>query len=138
MYKYELHLATSDFTVGGSGMITFKLGGGKNTDLCYVEIVDAATDEVLRVYGNTKFADTTKRYFYTGTPIDLSKDNVFKANMVEYKADLSEYLGKDVYIRIVDNAENDWGLFFVDSFITYYATAEEVSASAIEATNLKK
>ena len=131
-------LTSSDFTVGGSGMITFKLGGGKNTDLCYVEIVDAATDEVLRVYGNTKFADTTKRYFYTGTPIDLSKDNVFKANMVEYKADLSEYLGKDVYIRIVDNAENDWGLFFVDSFITYYATAEEVSASAIEATNLKK
>ena len=130
-------LTSSKFTVGGCGTITFKLGGGKNTALCRVEIVDAQTNEVLRVYGNTAFAESTKPYYYTGKPLDLAKDGVYKANMVEYKADLSEYLGKEVYIRIVDEATNDWGLFFADSFITYYASADEVSATATEATNLK-
>ena len=58
--------------------------------------------------------------------------------MVEYKADLSAYMGREVYIRIVDEATNDWGLFFVDSFITYYQSQEEISKQAIEANNLKK
>lgn len=131
-------LTSSTFTVGGCGMITFKLGGGKNTDLCRVEIVDAETNEVLSVYGNTKFAESTRSYYYTGKPIDLAKEGVYKANMVEYKADLSAYLGKNVYIRIVDEASSDWGLFFVDSFITYYESADDVSADAIQAENLKK
>lgn len=131
-------LTSSTFKVGGSGWITFKLGGGKNTDLCYVEIVDADTDEVLEVYGNTMFKDSAKRYYYTGKPIDLAQEGVYKANMVEYKADLSDYMGRNVYIRIVDNAENDWGLFFVDSFITYYQSTEEISADAVLAENLKK
>lgn len=131
-------LTSSTFTVGGCGVITFKLGGGKNTNLCRVEIVDAQTGEVLSVYGNTKFAESTKPYYYNGHPIDLAKEGVYKANMVEYKADLSAYMGREVYIRIVDEATNDWGLFFVDSFITYYQSEEEISAEAIEAQNLKK
>ena len=131
-------LTSSTFTVGGCGVITFKLGGGKNTDLCRVEIVDAQTGEVLSVYGNTKFAESTKPYYYNGQPIDLAKEDVYKANMVEYKADLSAYMGREIYIRIVDEATNDWGLFFVDSFITYYQSEEEISTEAIEAQNLKK
>lgn len=131
-------ITSSRFTVGGCGMITFKLGGGKNTDLCRVEIVDAETDEVLLVYGNTMFAEKTKPYYYNGKPIDLAKDGVYQANMVEYKADLSEYEDREVYIRIVDNATGDWGLFFVDSFITYYESQDEISADAVVAENLKK
>ncbi|MBE5752176.1 MAG: hypothetical protein E7357_07180 [Clostridiales bacterium] len=131
-------LTSSAFTVGGCGMMTFKLGGGKNTDLCRMEIVDATTDEVLAIYGNTMFADTTNGYYYNGKPIDLSKDGVYKANMVEYKADLSAFMGKSVYIRLVDEADSDWGLLFADSFITYYEKAEDVSATAIVAENLKE
>ena len=131
-------LTSSTFTVGGCGVITFKLGGGKNTDLCRVEIVDAQTNEVLTAYGNTKFAESTRPYYYTGKPIDLAQDGVYKANMAQYKADLSAYLGKEVYIRIVDNAVNDWGLFFVDSFITYYENADSVPQGSFEAENLKK
>lgn len=130
-------LTSSNFTVGGCGTITFKLGGGKNTELCRVEIVDAQTNEVLSVYGNTKFAEAARPYYYSGKPIDLAKEGVYKANMVAYKADLSEYLGKEVYIRIVDDAQSDWGLFFVDSFITYYASEEDVSSKAVVAENLK-
>ena len=130
-------LTSSTFTVGGCGTITFKLGGGKNTELCRVEIVDAETNEVLSVYGNTKFAEKTRVYYYSGKPIDLSKEGVYMANMVEYKADLSEYMGKEVYIRIVDEATSDWGLFFADSFITYYESQEDVSEKAVAAQNLK-
>lgn len=131
-------LTSSNFKVGGSGYITFKLGGGKNTDLCRIEIVDAETNEVLTVYGNTMFKEETTRYFYNGKPIDLEKEGVYKANMVEYKADLSDYLGRVVYIRVVDQATADWGLMFVDSFITYYEKVEDISTQAILAENLKK
>ncbi len=131
-------LTSSTFTVGGCGMITFKLGGGKNTELCRVEIVDSATDDVLAVYGNTKFAESSRPYYYNGKPIDLAKEGVYKANMVEYKADLSAYSGRQVYIRIVDEATQDWGLLFVDSFITYYAELSSVSQEAVLAENLKK
>ena len=59
------------------------------------------------------------------------------ANMVSYKANLSEFIGRNVKIRIVDNAANDWGLIFCDDFVTYYATETEISAEAILAQNLK-
>ena len=131
-------LTSSAFTVGGSNMITFKLGGGKNVELCRMEIKDAETSEVLKVYGNTAFTEASKGYYYNGKPIDLAKDGVFKANMVLYKADLSDLQGRKVKIRLVDEAVNDWGLFFADSFITYYQSTEEISANAIMAENLKK
>ena len=129
-------LTSSAFTIGGSGWMSFKLGGGKNTSLAYVEIVDASTGEVLGRYGNTMFAESTKTYYSSNNLIDLSKDGVYKANMVQYKVDLSAYIGREVRIRIVDNAENDWGLLFADSFITYYEQAGDVPAGAIEATQL--
>ncbi|MBQ9118041.1 MAG: hypothetical protein IJY11_02445 [Clostridia bacterium] len=129
-------LTSSAFTVGGSGWMTFKLGGGKNTSLSYVEIIDATTEEVLCKFGNTMFAESVRPYYCTGKPIDLSKEGVYKANMVQYKADLSAYAGREVRIRIVDNAENDWGLLFADSFITYYAQAGDVPTGAVLATQL--
>ena len=129
-------LTSSAFTVGGAGWITFKLGGGKNTDLCRVEIIDATTGETLAAYGNKKFAETTRPYYFSGKPIDLAKDGAFKANMVLYKADLTAFAGRSVKIRLVDNAVNDWGLLFADSFITHYETAQDVSAAATLAESL--
>jgi hypothetical protein len=129
-------LTSSAFTVGGSGYITFKLGGGKNTDLCRVEIIDAQTGDVLQTFGNTMFAEQTKRYFYSGKPIDLAKDGVYKANMVLYKADLSQYAGRQVRIRLVDEATQDWGLLFADSFITYYETVDKLPMGAVLAQDL--
>ena len=130
-------LTSQSFEIGGSGWITFKLGGGKNTDLCFVEIVDAETNEVLSVFGNTMFNDLGKTYFSNGKVKDLSLDGYYLANMVQYKADLSSFIGRTVKIRIVDNAQNDWGLLFCDDFITYYETVEEINENAILAENLK-
>ena len=129
-------LTSSSFTIGGIGYITYKLGGAKNLDVCQVQIIDAETEEVLAAYGNQMFKDTTKRYFYNGKPIDLSKDGVYKANMVQYTVDLSEFMGREVKIRLVDNATNDWGLFFADSFITYYENMEALPTSSVTATKI--
>ena len=67
-----------------------------------------------------------KVYYYNGQPIDVAKDGVYMANMVTYIADLSSIAGRKVKIRIIDNASSDWGLVFLDSFITYYQSEAEL------------
>lgn len=116
-------LTSSTFTLGGSGFITYRLGGGKNKELCHIEFIDADTNEVLLKTYNQKFQQISKNYYYLGYPRDLSLDGVYAANMAEYKVDLSAYIGKNIKIVIVDNAVDDWGLVFVDDFITYHEDA---------------
>ena len=122
-------LVSSSFTVGGANAMSFRLGGGKHGELAHVEVIDATTEEVLKTYTNYKFNDVMSRhYYYNGHPIDLAADDVYMANMVQYVADLSELEGREVKIRLVDNATSDWGLLFADDFVTYYADAAEVPA----------
>ena len=122
-------LTSSAFTVGGSGFITYRLGGGKNKSLCHIDFIDATTEEVLLTTYNQKFQEINKSYYYLGYPKDLSLDDIYAANMVEYKADLSSLLGREIKIRIVDNAVSDWGLLFVDDFITYYPDASLIPSN---------
>ena len=129
-------MTSSTFTLGGSGIVTYKLGGGKNSELCHIEFVDADTEEVLATTYNQKFQEINKNYYYLGHPKDLAEDGIFAANMVDYKVDLSAYLGKHIQIRVVDNATNDWGLMFVDDFITYYADDSLVPSNCILAQTL--
>lgn len=109
-------LTSSTFTLGGSGFITFKLGGGFNAE-CYIEIVKASDDSVVAKYHNDN-ADSNEGY------------------MFQYKADLSEFIGQNLYIRVVDNAENAWGCLAVDSFITYYETISDLPASMLAENKL--
>ncbi len=105
--SFEAHtgsLESSAFTVGGCGFITFKLGGGRNSQ-CYIEIVDASNDRVLAKFRN---------------------ENMNEGKLIQYKADLSAFMGKSVKIRVIDYAENDWGCLAVDDFITYYESAEKL------------
>ena len=97
-------LTSSTFTIGGCGFITFKLGGGYNPE-CYIEIVDASNNTVIAKYHN-------------------DNDSANEGSMLLFKADLSAFIGTEVYIRVVDNASSEWGCLAVDSFITYYETTE--------------
>ena len=99
-------LTSQSFIIGGSGFITFKLGGGYNQE-CYIEIVDAATNTAIAKYHNDN-ADTNE------------------GRMFSFKADLSAFMGREVYIRVVDNASEHWGCLAVDSFITYYESIEDL------------
>lgn len=122
-------LESNAFTLGGSGWITFKLGGGKNTSLCYIEIFNKTKNTVVAKYGNTEFKDN-------GIGMNDLKGSCL-ANMVQYKADLSEYIGDELVLRIVDNATSDWGLIFADSFLTYYEFEADLVNDAVLAQNLK-
>lgn len=128
---FEFHkgtLTSSAFTVGGSGYITYMLGGGGNPLECYISIIDAETGEELARYANRLFNDK-------GIGIINHGSNL--ANMVMYKADLSEFMGRSLKIRIVDNATNNWGLITADSFVTYYKETAGVPAKATLVENIK-
>lgn len=129
--------ATSEtFTLGGSGFVTYRLGGGKNKAECYIEFYDVTAGEVAARTYNQKFKEASKSYYYLGYPIDLSLDGVYKANMAEYKLDLSSRLGHQFRIIINDFATDDWGLLFADDFITYYPDASLIPSHYVTAETL--
>ena len=97
-------LMSSSFKVGGSGFVTFKVGAMRDQNYVYVDVVDAETKQILARYFNGLWTDA-----------DLSG-----CKLVAYKADLSAFVGKEVFFRISDNADSGYGLFFADSFVTYY------------------
>ena len=105
-------LTSSTFIVGGSGYVTFKVGAMKDANYVYVDVVDAETKEILVRYSNSLWAERTN-------------DVKSGCTLVAYKADLSEFMGKEVFFRISDNADSGYGLFFVDSFTTYYVNEPE-------------
>ena len=110
-------LTSSTFTLGGSGWITYRLGGGKNYDQVYLEVLEKATNAVLARYYNSE---------WTG-----ANDQGCALN--KYRADLSDYLGRELYIRVTDNATNEFGLFFLDDVVTFNA---QVPTDGTEAVNI--
>lgn len=121
-------LTSSEFIVGGSGYITFLLGGGGNPLECYISIIDAESGEELARYANKLFNDRGTGFINHGSNL---------ANMVLYKADLSEYMGRSLKIRVVDNGATNWGLLTVDSFVTYYKDVAGIPAKATLAVDVK-
>ena len=102
-------LTSSTFTVGGSGFVTFKLGAMRDGNYVYVDVVDADTKEILARY-------------YNGLWSERTNDVKSGCTLIAYKADLSAFAGRDVFFRISDNADSGYGLFFADSFNTYYTS----------------
>ncbi len=100
-------LTSASFKVGGCGFVTFKVGAMRDENYVYVDVVDAETKEILA-------------RFYNGLWADRTNDVKSGCTLVAYKADLSEFMGKEVFFRISDNADSGYGLFFADSFVTYY------------------
>ena len=100
-------LTSPTFTVGGSGFVTFKVGAMKDGNYVYIDVVDADTKQILARYNNGLWADRTD-------------DVKSGCTLIAYKANLSAFMGEEVFFRISDNADSNYGLFFVDSFKTYY------------------
>ena len=102
-------LTSSTFKIGGSGFVTFKVGAMRDANYVYVDVVNAETKQILARYYNGLWADRTD---------DIKSG----CTLIAYKADLGAFAGKEVFFRISDNADSGYGLFFADSFITYYET----------------
>ncbi len=105
-------LTSSTFKVGGCGFVTFKVGAMRDSNYVYIDVVDAETKQILARYYNGLWAERTD-------------DVKSGCTLIAYKADLSAFIGKEVFFRISDNADSGYGLFFVDSFITYYENEPE-------------
>lgn len=121
-------LTSSAFKVGGSGYITYLLGGGGNPLECYLSVIDALTEEEVARFTNKGFSDL-------GTGLINNGSNL--ANMIWYKADLSEFMGRTLKLRLVDNGATNWGLLTADSFVTYYKSESGVPAKARLAVDVK-
>ena len=114
-------LTSSSFLIGGSGFVTFKLGAMRDANYVYVDVVDAETKQILARYYNGLWAERTD-------------DVKSGCTLIAYKADLSAFMDREVFFRISDNADSGYGLFFVDSFVTFYANEPEGfnTATAVE------
>lgn len=132
-------LLSSPFTVNEVAKLTFRLGGAKNASQCHVDLVDAESGETLARYGNPKFNDAMRyRYSFPGIGKEnvLSKDGAYLANLVPYVADLAEFKGRTLRVKLVDEASSDWGLFFADDFRAGYSSMEEIDSSFFPAVAL--
>lgn len=107
---------TSDlFKLGGNGYITFKMGGGKNTEKVYVDFFVQGTEAPVAHVVNSDC------------------DGVFiTEHLITKIVDLSKYVGKNVYIVITDNDDgNDLSYVNVDAF-KVCKTMDEVEAAKAE------
>ena len=108
-------LTSPVFTVGGSGWITYKLGGARDIEKVYMQIVSFDGSKTVTL-PNFDWSDAADSVTVRG------------CTLVSYKANLIEYgfaPGEKVYIRITDKGTRDYGLFFLDSVITYYPDGSE-------------
>jgi fructan beta-fructosidase len=127
-------LKSSDFVLGGSGHITFKLGGGKNSDLLYISVKQTSDHMEIARFGNHMFNQVPYMIDIDGN--QQINPLYFEANLVHYVYDLSAYLGKSLYIEITDMGGRDWDLFTFDSFVTYHQSSP-TEENLVEAINIK-
>ncbi len=117
-------LRSSDFILGGEGIISFKLGAGINPDLSYISVREVGTNTEIARYANLDFDASN---FITSNTTGVS------VNLNFYYADLSDYLGKSLYIEVYDYGGKDYDYLIFDSFNTYNTS---IPAGALEATNI--
>ncbi len=89
-------LKSANFTLAGDGIITFKFGIAGNT-ACYVALCDAKT--------NVELIKVTNDYFADPTLAQVLLRRVIYAN---------DYIGREVYIKIVDGANSGFGFLNFD------------------------
>ena len=116
-------LRSSVFTLGGTGKISFRLGGGNNAEATYISVKKTDGTEVAR------FTNTKQEPYKDGAGMG-------EQYMWVYVFDLTAVasLGDQLYIEIVDNAESGWGLLFVDDIKTYH-TEETYAALGMQDTD---
>ncbi len=112
------YLLSEPFVLGGNGLVGFLIGAGKNTQHCYVALVDEKNKEELAVRANDEF------------------DEANMANSLHRVIlDGSGHIGEKVRIKIVDNDEGSDGYNYInaDDFVVGYEGAEETSAALYKA-----
>ena len=90
-------IKSSDFVVEGDGIIAFKFGIAKNA-VSYVALCDAQTDEELIKVDNTAYFN----------------DPLTAQALLRRFMDAGDYVGREVYVKVVDGATSDFGFLNFD------------------------
>lgn len=106
-------LQSSNFTLGGSGFISVKMGGNASA-------VKVFTSDGTQVgyYKSNRFCDENFPSLAAGGSW---------ADMGTYVMDLSKYKGKELYIVLCDEPVDAWAQAFFDDVVTYYEEAPAVA-----------
>ncbi len=116
-------LSSSVFELGGNGYISFMLAGGANPDLVYLSVRDANTDQEIARYGNLAHDAGF-----------ISKDgSLTTVNLNRYYADLSQHLGKSLYLEFVDCGGRDLDYLIIDGIETYH---DSIPSDFLEAVDI--
>lgn len=101
-------LKSSVFTVSENGWLTFKMGGGGDNRLLYIDVIESGTGKVLKRFANQNFTKETENNVKPGCRLNA------------YKANLKDLAGKTVYLRVTDGdaggSTKKYGTIFLDSF----------------------
>ena len=119
------HLVSSSFILGGSGWLSFKLGGGKHASYAYVSIRKVSDNTEVARFANRWFNDTGHASVVFGSAIGNAEAFLFP-----YYFNLSTVasLGTELYIVLSDTSAKEWSILSADSFVTYYPTAPTLPA----------
>lgn len=109
-------LRSNVFTLSGVGYISFKLGGRTAT----VHVYTKDGTKIAR-YTNTEFVDL-------GHP--LIEKGARLSTMTTYVADLSDYVGKEIYIELVDETGGSWGQSWFDDIVVEYQEIPDLATAA--------
>lgn len=107
------------FNLKGNGKIGLMIGGGKNFSQCYISLCDAKSNQELVSIANYKF--------------DFDNPN---SRMHRVILNGSNYIGKDVYLKVVDNDANTDGYNFLilDDFVINFQGEEDEVGMTHDAT----
>lgn len=114
-------IKSSYFTLGGSGYVTFKMAGRT----AVFNVWNAKTNEKIASYSNTQFNDVAGS--------TLIKDGSRLCTMTTFVADLSDYVGQNLYITLADTGTSDWGQGLFDEIVTYYENAVTIGDDQYDA-----
>lgn len=110
-------IRSTKFTLGGDGYISFMIGAGNGN--CYVALCDGNTDEELISMRNEYFSDPS-----------------LALTLLRVYMDAGQYLGKVVYLKVVD--ANDGGGFAFLNVDDFRVSLTEDEVAALEVEQMEK
>ncbi|MGI5881427.1 MAG: hypothetical protein ACOX6L_12760 [Syntrophomonadaceae bacterium] len=123
LYEEKIgRLTSSLFTLGGSGYLTFKMGAGRVADLAYLAIYRARDHHEIARYSASQYHD----------PFSPSRDGA----TTSYRADLSAYLGEELYAVINDYGGREDDYLTFDALETYHEVVPDETASYLALNQL--
>ena len=105
-------IRSDNFVLTGDGTVSMKLAGGAQatsrsdtaeqkplSQVCYVGIYRASDNKMIASQTNRYFAEDASNIELE----DYQNGTCYTDNFCQYKIELADYIGEELYIRIVDN-----------------------------------